>query len=176
MTTKLSDTQRAILEAAADHPKRLAAPPPKLPPAPRASIRKSLLEAGLIEEAPAKGAEATAGWLVDGSAAFYRVTKAGLEAIGRTPPAKEKAPKAPKPPKEPKPPRVTKGAQVIEMLRSPDGGTAATIGAATGWLPHTIRAFVSQLPKQGFKVTTEKLGKGAGSTTIWRIAAEGGAA
>lgn len=175
MTITLSPTQRGILEGAADHPKRLAASP-KLPPAARSSIRKALLDAGMIEEAPSKGAEATAGWPVDGTPTFYRITKAGLAAIGRTPAPKAKEPKEPKPPKEPKAPRVTKGAQVIEMLRSPAGGTAASIGSATGWLPHTIRAFISQLPKQGFKVSAEKSGKGKGSTTIWRLAAEGCAA
>jgi hypothetical protein len=52
----LSPAQAAILAAAADHPARLAAPPPRLAPAPRTAVAKALLGAGpLARIAGSKG-------------------------------------------------------------------------------------------------------------------------
>jgi len=77
----LSPTQAAILAAAAQHPERLAAPPPKLAPAPRDAIRKSLLAKGLIEAAPLPAADEATAWPADGAPVTYRMTAAGLAAI-----------------------------------------------------------------------------------------------
>jgi hypothetical protein len=57
MTKPPTETQRAILRAAAAHPHGLAAPPPHLPPAPRIAVAKALLGAGLL--ARAAGSEGT---------------------------------------------------------------------------------------------------------------------
>jgi hypothetical protein len=80
-TMTLSPTQAAILSAAARHPERLAAPPPKLAPTPRDAVRKSLLARGLIEPTAEVLDPATA-WSVDAVLVNYRITEAGLRAIG----------------------------------------------------------------------------------------------
>lgn len=68
---------------------------------------------------------------------------------------------------EPKEPKDSKRAQVLEMLARPEGATVEQIAAATAWLPHTIRAFVSTVPKKlGLTVNREKVdGKSVYKTT-----------
>ncbi|MEO5330367.1 MAG: DUF3489 domain-containing protein [Magnetococcus sp. THC-1_WYH] len=52
----------------------------------------------------------------------------------------------------------TKKAKVIEMLKRPEGATAAQIAEATGWQGHTIRGFLSIAKKKlGLVITTNKL-------------------
>ena len=63
------------------------------------------------------------------------------------------------------PPRVTrsradsKQAQVIAMLRQPEGATVAEIAAATGWQAHPVRGFFAGALKQKLclTVTSEKV-------------------
>ena len=52
----------------------------------------------------------------------------------------------------------SKEAQVIAMLRRPEGATLAQIGESTGWQAHTIRGFFAAALKKrhGFAVTSEK--------------------
>ena len=78
----LSDTQTLILTAAAQHPDGIAAPPASLPPAPRATVAKALLRAGLLAPAGAEYQDAVATWKLDGAAGVLRITEAGLRAIG----------------------------------------------------------------------------------------------
>jgi hypothetical protein len=47
----ITGARRTVLEAAARHPDRIAAPPRSLPPAPRAAVAKAPREAGLLGEA-----------------------------------------------------------------------------------------------------------------------------
>ncbi len=63
----------------------------------------------------------------------------------------------------------TKEAQVIAMLRRPEGATIAQIMAATGWQAHTCRgAFAGALKKKrGLTVTSEK---GDDGTRVYRLA------
>lgn len=78
-------------------------------------------------------------------------------------------------PDAPRKPRSgTKHDAVIAMLRRPDGATVAQISEAMGWQPHTTRAFVSSLGKNGLAVTSSKIGTGKDSTTVWRIEGEAG--
>jgi hypothetical protein len=81
---KLTDTQIQILLAAAAQEDRLAKRP-AIPPAPRAAIEAKLHTAGLIEQVSLDVAEqAEMSWRhVDGAAIGYRVTAAGLAAVGR---------------------------------------------------------------------------------------------
>ena len=82
-----------------------------------------------------------------------------------------------------KPPREgTKQAQVLAMLRGPEGATVAQIAEAMTWAPHTVRGFFAGLKKRhGITVTAaervRQVGpnkEGAkGSYTIYRIAAAG---
>ena len=48
----------------------------------------------------------------------------------------------------------TKQAQLIEMLRAPEGATIDEIAAATGWQPHTVRGAIAGALKE---VTSEKI-------------------
>jgi Protein of unknown function (DUF3489) len=64
----------------------------------------------------------------------------------------------------------TKQAQLIAMLRRPEGATIAQIVEATNWQPHTVRgAFAGALKKKlGLTVTSDKVE----GTRIYRLAAE----
>jgi hypothetical protein len=62
----------------------------------------------------------------------------------------------------------TKEAQLIEMLRRPDGATIQQIAEAFGWQHHTVRgAFAGALKrKRGLTVTSEKL---EGKDRVYRL-------
>jgi len=84
------------------------------------------------------------------------------------PAAKQKAPKArtAKPAKaagEPKAPREgTAKANVLAMIQRKGGATLDEIGKATGWQRHTIRGFMSVVPKKaGLTVTSTRREDGA---------------
>jgi hypothetical protein len=52
----------------------------------------------------------------------------------------------------------TKKAMVIELMKRPEGATAAQIAEVTGWQSHTIRAFLSLVKsKIGLAITTNRL-------------------
>jgi hypothetical protein len=70
MTKPLSPTQAQILTSAAQHPARLAEPPPNLPAAARNAVFQSMLRAGLLEEVSAD------------DVTVLRITEAGLAAVG----------------------------------------------------------------------------------------------
>ena len=68
--------------------------------------------------------------------------------------------------------RQTKAAQVEAMLAQAEGATLDDLCRATGWLPHTCRAFLTGLRKKGKAVersrredgaTSYKLGAGVSS-------------
>jgi hypothetical protein len=86
----------------------------------------------------------------------------------------ENAPAAEKP----TPRSGTKQAQMIEMLKRPEGATVEQIAAATGWQHHTIRGAISGALKKKLGLTVEatrtrevgpnKTGA-KGSSTVYRI-------
>jgi Protein of unknown function (DUF3489) len=98
-------------------------------------------------------------------------------------PAKRKAKAKAKPAKvasteKPTPRAGTKQAQMIELLKRPEGATVEQIAAATGWQHHTIRGAISGALKKklGLNVEatrTREVGPnktGAkGSSTVYRI-------
>lgn len=61
----------------------------------------------------------------------------------------------------------TKASQVKVLLQDQKGATLDEVCQATGWLPHTCRAFLTGLRKNGHQVTKEKRADGA---TVYRIA------
>jgi hypothetical protein len=91
--------------------------------------------------------------------------------------ATEALPEAPAAAK-PTPRAGTKQAQMIEMLKRPEGATVEQIAAATGWQHHTIRGAISGALKKKLGLTieatrTREVGPnktGAkGSSTVYRI-------
>jgi DNA-binding MarR family transcriptional regulator len=79
---------------------------------------------------------------------------------------------------KPTPRTGTKQAQMIEMLKRPEGATVEQIAEATGWQHHTIRGAISGALKKKLGLTVEatrtrevgpnKTGA-KGSTTVYRI-------
>ena len=65
-------------------------------------------------------------------------------------------------------PRIapTKAVTVQKLLSRPKGATLAEIVTATGWLPHSARAFMTGLRKKGLKLVRECRTSGE---TAWRI-------
>lgn len=60
----------------------------------------------------------------------------------------------------------TKAATVQKLLSRPKGATLAEIMSATGWLPHSTRAFMTGLRKKGHDLVRECRTNGEAS---WRI-------
>jgi Protein of unknown function (DUF3489) len=80
--------------------------------------------------------------------------------------------RAPKPAKEPKAPRTTKAAEVIALLEeSAEGVSRETLTSLTGWLPHTLRAFLSGLRKKGIEVIRDTDATGQSTYRIAKAAA-----
>ncbi len=123
----------------------------------------------------------------------FRITAAGLEAIGIQPATAEKdrsAPAGRQQPRKPKKapsvpaPKVSdvnkrqraKAVQskqeiVLDLLRTNDGASIAAITKATGWQAHSIRGFLSGTVKKklGLKVDSSK----AGDERVYRIVEPG---
>ena len=109
---KLTDTQRALLEAAAQHPqKKLTNFPDTLKGGARIKVLTSMRNAQFIEPSAAEPA-------------VYVATATGLQAIGIT----GQAPRAKR--------EGTKQAVLIELLTRAEGATLPQMTEATGWQPH----------------------------------------
>lgn len=78
----ISDTQRLVLAAAAQHSGNILVPPTGLPPAARSAIAKALLEMSLAELAEGNEADVNLAWKHDGRLVALRITEAGHRAIG----------------------------------------------------------------------------------------------
>lgn len=65
--------------------------------------------------------------------------------------------------------RMTKSATVNRMLRRGKGATLAEIAKATSWKPHSCRAFLSGVRKQGIALTKEERANGE---TAYKVSAE----
>jgi hypothetical protein len=145
---KLSDSQTVLLKAASIHPKRLLTDfPAKLKGGALIKVLTSLGNAGLI--APhSKGK--------DGTTQFC-ITSAGLEAIGIalsvTPVLRANS----------------KQAQVLAMLRRPEGATIVQICTLTEWQSHTVRGTMAGAFKKKLGLTIEST-KEAGGERVYRIA------
>jgi hypothetical protein len=47
----------------------------------------------------------------------------------------------------------SKAAKILDLLKRPDGATAKELMKATGWLPHSIRGFLSGTVSKKMKLT-----------------------
>lgn len=63
-------------------------------------------------------------------------------------------------------PAPTKAATVHKLFSRPKGATLAEVMEATGWLPHSARAFMTGLRKKGYTLIRECRTSGE---TSWRI-------
>jgi hypothetical protein len=67
----------------------------------------------------------------------------------------------------------TKQAQILALLQRPEGVTIAAVTQATGWLPHSVRGFLSAVvtEKLGLTIATDKVD----GQRVYRIATGAGA-
>jgi hypothetical protein len=202
--TKLSDTQTVILSAASQRDDGAVLPLPERLKIKGGAVDKvlgSLKAKGLIDHQgtprgddppplritpaglQAIGIETEDGTPEGATPADTATTSAdaGAPATDATP-AKRKATAAKRgkaaPADKPTPRAGTKQAQMIEMLKRPEGATVEQIAAATGWQHHTIRGAISGALKKKLGLTVEatrtrevgpnKIGA-KGSATTYRV-------
>ncbi len=141
---KLTDTQRALLEAAAKHPqKKLTNFPDTLKGGARIKVLTAMRNAQLIEASAAEPE-------------VYVATAKGLQEIGiTTQPSRSTR-------------EGTKQAVLIELLRRAEGATLPQMTEATGWQVHTVRgAMAGALKKKlGLEISSEKQ---TGTDRVYRI-------
>jgi len=156
MTTKLSDLQLVLLSAAAMRDDGSLLPLPDAVASQRSRIQKTLpalLKRSLITEAETTDAARTWREEQDLRTGLF-ITDAGRAAIGVVEPAAASETPADAPVAIS--PRPTKSAQVLSLLRRDQGATLAELVEATGWLPHTTRAALTGLRKQGHAIGKAK--------------------
>ncbi|RJF88874.1 DUF3489 domain-containing protein [Oleomonas cavernae] len=177
MTTNLTDRQLIILGAAAARSDLAALPLPdslKLNAGAATLVLKSLIARKLIEECPAERGQKT--WQErDGQRFALKITEAGLLAIGIDPPQTAESTEPPAPSK-PDPAAIRQGtklAQVLDLLRRPEGATIGEISATTDWQAHSVRGFISGTLKKklGLTITSETEGDRG---RVYRVAPDTG--
>jgi hypothetical protein len=210
--TRLSDTQLVILSAAAQRANLSVLPLPEglaLKGGALNKVMDNLRDRGLIRVLGGDGGPERVVITSEGMAAIgvetedaasegatpadtgATSTDTGGETIAAAPAKRGKAAKrkakATKPIKsapaeKPTPRTGTKQAQVIEMLKRPEGATVEQIAAATGWQHHTIRGAISGTLKKKLGLTVEatrtrEVGpnktSAKGSATVYRITGSG---
>ncbi|NCW86654.1 MAG: DUF3489 domain-containing protein [Oxalobacteraceae bacterium] len=146
MSSKLTPTQHAILShALAQTQGKVLWFPETLKGGAKAKAIESLVSHGLISQ---KKRETV-------------VTKAGYEALGLKPPVVE--------PRTIRTRETSKQAQVIAMLKRPEGATISQVCAATGWQQHTVRGTFAGALKKKLGLTIDS-DKAQGGERIYRIA------
>lgn len=162
MTTqaKLTDTQTAILKAAADRADGNIEP---LPPTLRGGARTKVID-GLLAKR-----------LVAESEGDHLLTDAGYAAVGKRRSVPKDVQKADAPAAlqklEATPPTIrpgTKLAAIIDAMKQSGGATIAQMMAGTGWQAHTVRGAISGMVRKrlGYEVATEKGAEGQRSYRI----------
>ena len=165
MTTQLTATQQAILAHAHQH---TAGKIEWFPENIKGGARQKVLD-GLFNRA-----------LITKSASDWLIAAEGYDALGvprkgavNAPAAETTA--APANTKTPRTRENSKQAQMIELLKRPDGATLNQLIEATGWQAHTVRgAMAGALKKKlGLAITSDKA---ADQERTYRISSEGVAA
>jgi hypothetical protein len=150
-TIKLTDTQTFVLNAAADHAQgRIEIFPDNVKGGARAKVLAGLQAKGWIKA----------------SGTHWKITKAGLAAIGRnlannkTDDDSQKTSIASKPPKADKPIKVRQPSKqdlMMDLLKRDGGVTLPDLMSATGWQQHSVRGCLSKLNKaQGGAIQSAK--------------------
>ena len=167
---KLTDTQTAILKAAAGRADGNIEPlPNNLRGGARAKVIEGLLTRCLVIDADGR----------------HLLTDAGYAAVGKQRPVPKGVQKMDAPDAltkreaihalqklEATPPTIrpgTKLAAIIAAMRHPGGATIAQMMASTGWQAHTVRGTISGMVRKrlGYEVITEK---GTDGQRTYRIA------
>jgi hypothetical protein len=157
--SKLTDTQMIVLSRASRKDDRIALPlPGRLRGGAASKVVSALTRKGLLEEVDADIRKGEPTWRKtgDGHGTTLVITDVGLEAIGVETDAPKPDPDRPKSSSR----AGTKQAQLIEMLKAPDGATISEIVTALDWQSHTIRGAMSGALKKrlGLTITSEKTG------------------
>ncbi len=177
----LSDTQLVILTAAAQRSNLLALPlPQNLKGGAAQKVVASLLKQGLLEEIDADTRTGEPVWrrTGDGHGVTLSITEQGLAAIGIEPENVHPAPSdATQPDTSAESGHAAKArtrsdskqAQLIEMLRRPEGASIEEIVVAFGWQAHTVRGAIAGALKKklSLDVRSEKID---GRGRVYRIA------
>jgi hypothetical protein len=180
MSTKLTDSQNAMLLAAALREDRCLAASPTLKGSAARKVAVKLIAEGLVNEVKAKG-EAPV-WRHDpesGHAYALKLTAVGVKIVASlghkaVAGSSETAPieSIPEPSDtsisiapvdaigKTAPREGSKLASVMAMLRRPEGATILALTDATGWLPHTTRAALTGVRKRGYAVVLERSKEG----------------
>jgi hypothetical protein len=149
--TKLSDTQRVILSAAAQQEMGLARAPMTLPAAARNAVFRSLIKNNLLIEINAPREHVGLGWRQDedGTLIVARITDEGLRAVGIDP--NEGDAVAGEPDCSGIEGSVPHTAPTVAPAAEP-ATQDAKVAEATGWAQHTVRGFFAGLKKKGHAV------------------------
>jgi hypothetical protein len=183
---RLTDTQRRLLDAAAQRDDRLVPLPPGLKGGAVIKVVAKLMDAGLVRETPTEDKAAV--WRRDNRTKkelALKLTAAGMKACSPSPEA-DAVVKTPTTVEakwkgghvkgmgaeavassEARAPRDgSKISAVISLLQQENGATIDEIVKATGWLPHTTRAALTGLRKRGYTIERRERATGSGSYAI----------
>jgi hypothetical protein len=177
---KLTDTQLIILSSASQREDGLAVLPEKLKGGAAKKVVTKLLDQGLLKEVRVKRGEPH--WRVDENEHLIglKLTRSGQSAIrieegaqAEEAPARKgsKAAKASAQAQKGKassdagPREGSRKAHVLSLLSRPQGATIDDLLSATGWLPHTTRAALTGLRKEGYEFAKSKNAEGE---TVYR--------
>jgi hypothetical protein len=187
MSTKRTNSQLLLLNAATLREDRCLVPSPTLKGGVAQKVAAKLIAEGLVKEIKAK-AEAPV-WRRDhesGHTYALKLTAVGIKRVaaederevateGRETSSLESLPAstsssdaAAQVPANGKaaPREGSKLASVIALLRRSEGATILALTEVTGWLPHTTRAAITGVRKRGYSVVLERSGEGA---SVYRL-------
>ena len=176
--SNLTELQLNILSSALENVAGIAVRPATLKTGPASKVVASLVTRQFGREVMSKG-----DWPVwrkdgDGKSFSLKILKAGRVAVEQARaehPGNQPAPDANNPQMPMTaaviaaiaPRGTTKIGGIVDLLRRNEGATTDEMIAATGWLPHTLRAALTGLRKRGYEV--ERVRAGNGSSTAYRI-------
>lgn len=167
---RLNDLQLILLAGAAARDNASLIPLPENCGQDTARIAKaaaSLLSNGFVEEKPVTDRSLV--WRSENNTLIgLFITEAGRNAIGASDAADGDVSKTDETTAMPSPRPSSKIGEVLRLLRREEGATLAELVDATGWLPHTTRAALTDLRKKGHAIAKDR----RGNATCYRIGTE----